>query len=456
MTSRVRFPTRISWLVVRVSAFAFAFLFAGCERKFADLETSGIELIEPDASVVHVEPVVTVRIKQLSGGPVTRVDLGAFPMSPDPISNTWVTEITMNRALNRLVVRSYSEMDPPRLDTIDLFHMPFEVTTAGSRLRLGLGGHTMTPMPGGGVLATGGSQSTTGPAQDRALLLPSIRDDSFTEVSASMLEARVGHSATLVNDGRIIILGGGSSPQINSVNELVEPAEIYIIDDGLFVPLHVEGDPIRRMYHTALYRDSPQGPIVELIGGTGDILYTPEPLLGTRADIRSFLLRNDTLLALSPAVGPFIERLSGHTQVELADNRFGEVGLYLVSGLGGGPPDVPVSVFVDFRSPLGIFVDPAPPSLIPRSLHAATRMGFGIVGLFGGIDLRNGEVLTEAELYDHEIATSFTLQQGVGLLFMGRYSHTASVVAPNVVMFAGGYDESGNAVDRVEFLTFSF
>ena len=64
------------------------------------------------------------------------------------------------------------------------------------------------------------------------------------------------------------------------------------------------------MYHTALYRDSPQGPIVELIGGTGDILYTPEPLLGTRADIRSFLLRNDTLLALSPAVGPFIERLS--------------------------------------------------------------------------------------------------------------------------------------------------
>ena len=60
MTSRVRFPTRISWLVVRFSAFAFAFLFAGCERMFGELETSGIELIEPDASVVHAEPVVTV------------------------------------------------------------------------------------------------------------------------------------------------------------------------------------------------------------------------------------------------------------------------------------------------------------------------------------------------------------------------------------------------------------
>ncbi|GMQ81413.1 MAG: hypothetical protein BMS9Abin05_0844 [Rhodothermia bacterium] len=435
---------------------SLALSITSCQREFADLKPPEIEIIEPDVSTVLVDPVVTVRVKPLSDAVLTGISVGPIPMGFDPFSKTWTVEITLNRGLNRLIFRSFGEVDPPQQDTVDLFHMPFEVTTAGSGLRLNVGGHTTTTIPGGGVLVTGGSKNASGPALDQALLLPSIRDDAFIEVSASMLNARVGHTATLVSDRRIVILGGGSTHQISSVEDLVEAAEMYLVDDGIFVPLYVEGDPIRRMFHTALYRQTGQGPVIDLIGGTGDILYTPEPLLGTRADIRSFLLRNDTLVALSPAVGPFIERLSGHTQIDLGEERLGVANLYLVTGLGGGPPDVPVSIFVDYRSPLGILVDPAPLSIIPRYLHAASRMGFGLVGLFGGRDLRNGTVLLEAELYDHEITTPFKLPQRVGTLFRGRYSHTASIVAPNVIMLAGGFDESGNVVDDTEFLTFAF
>jgi len=427
-----------------------------CQREFADIKPPGIEIIEPDVSTVLTDAVVTLRIKPSVAGSVTGVSVGPVPMGFDPLSETWTVEITLNRGLNRLIFRSFGEVEPPQQDTVDLFHMPFEVTTASSRLRLGVGGHAATAVPGSGVVITGGSRGASGDAQDVVFLLPSVRDVEFIEVSKSMLNARVGHTATLIDDRRIVILGGGSSIQINSVGALVEEAELYIVDDRIFVPLPVVGDPIRRMYHTAVYRQTEMGPVVDLIGGTGDILYTPESLLGTRADVRSFLIRNDTLVSLSPAVGPFIERLWGHSQTDLGENRIGQSSLYLISGLGGGPPNVPVNIFVDYRSPLGILVDPAPQSIFPRNLHAAGRMGFGIVGLFGGRDLLNGGVLSEAELYTHETSSSFKLPQTVGTSFRGRYGHTASLIAPNVIMLAGGFDESGNVVDEVEFLTFAF
>ena len=65
-------------------------------------------------------------------------------------------------------------------------------------------------------------------------------------------------------------------------------------------------------------------------------------------------------------------------------------------------------------------------------------------------------VVLEAELYNHEIAMSFKLPQRVGTLFRARYNHTASVVGANVIMLAGGFDENGNVVNDIEFLTFTF
>ncbi len=438
-----------------VGVFALAMLLVACERLFADFTPPGVEILEPDVSMIQVVPLVTVRVKSASRGKLSRVDVGRVPMAFDRSNDTWVAEVTLQTGPNRLVFRSFGEVDPPGSDTITVFHMPFEVVRGGPELGKGIGAHTATALSGGALLITGGSSSVGGQATDEALFLPSVSATRFERFDSPMLTARMGHTATLVDDARVVILGGGTTGEIDSVNQLVESAELFDSQNSVFLPLHVEGDPIRRMYHTASYRSTPEGPVVDVIGGTGDVLYSPQSQLGVRRDTRSFLLRNDTLFALSTAIGPTIEAVTGHTQTELIFLRSGQANTFFVTGFGGQPPEGAVSLLVDYRSPFGIAVDPVTTPQIPRNRHTGMRMSFGIVGLFGGIEIGSGNILSTAEIYVHESRSFYLLPQGDNRTFTPRFGQSATFVPPNRILIIGGFDDRGTATIDVEFFRYT-
>src|SRR5262245_14684326 len=75
----------------------------------------------------------------------------------------------------------------------------------------GRGDHTATPLPDGRVLVVGGQSDANAPntALNKATAY-NAQSDTWTEVAA-MSAPRSGHTATLLPDGRVLVVGGEQS-----------------------------------------------------------------------------------------------------------------------------------------------------------------------------------------------------------------------------------------------------
>ncbi len=105
--------------------------------------------------------------------------------------------------------------------------------TKGADMPTGRADHTMTALPNGKVLVVGGLVGGLSPRQPTttvgAVELYDPATDSWTP-TAPLIQARYGHSATLLADGRVLVAGGAFSKTVNSENaaaEVVNSAEIY-------------------------------------------------------------------------------------------------------------------------------------------------------------------------------------------------------------------------------------
>jgi len=124
-------------------------------------------------------------------------------------------------------------------------------------------GHTATLLTNGKVLIAGGGQAADPvqpyPYPQRALASAELYDPSsgtFTR-TGDMATPRIGHTATLLPDGRVLIAGGSTT-----VNDALASAEIYDPVSGTFAPT---GQMIQgRAFHTAILLPSGQ---VLLAGG---------------------------------------------------------------------------------------------------------------------------------------------------------------------------------------------
>ena len=230
--------------------------------------------------------------------------------------------------------------------------------------------------------------------------------------ASTMLEPRSGHTATLLPDGKVLIVGGMRRNQ-----DFYKSAELY---DPLADRFHPTGEmSVGRVGHVAVLLRSGK---VLIAGGwighgctasaelydpaTGKFAVLPANMTTPRGNPRATLLPNDDVLITG---GGEHDSPGGIASAELF--RMSDMRFHAIHSMDFG-----------------------------RVSHTATLLGDGRVLIVGG---RGEKVNAVAEIFDPQ-TLRFTQ---TGSLRTARYKHTAGLLPDGRVLVAGGSDErdwSGN------------
>jgi hypothetical protein len=343
-----------------------------------------------------------------------------------------------------------------------------------------------TPLADGRALITGGiidcfggdltSDCTNFPFT--ILRSAQIYDSTTRSFSSTgdMINGRYGHTSTLLNDGRVLIVGGFDTYSL--ISSPVTTAEVFDPATGLF---SLVGSPIvPRAYHTAtlmadgtvLVSGGVNG-VPDLSGGgsvpalaTAEVYdpasdsFTPvADMSKPRFSHTSILLPNGKVLIAGGAqesvglIGTNAEATaelydpSAHTfspAATMTVARFGHTATLLPSGevlVAGGTidgPSAPVfaggnnTATVELYNPQTDAWSDAPAMNAERANHTATRLGDGRFLFEGG---RVNGTTPEAEVYDPATGSSIV---AASTRAWARWRHTATLMPDGTVLFVAG------------------
>lgn len=267
-------------------------------------------------------------------------------------------------------------------------------------------GHTATVLHDGTVLIAGG---TTDPAHSAELFIPAT--STFVTTSAGMLYTRSGHCAALLPDGRVLIAGGGDS---NS--NLFKTAELF--------------DPATQSF-------TPTGDLKQTrMDATATVLPNGKVLIAGGLDSEGTLLSSAELY--DPSTGTFA--LAGNMHFARAQHTATLLNNGKVLLLGSVSDTASAELFDPV---LGVFSVTG--SMIQgRTHHTATLLSNGSVLVLGGTQIKPpGGGGAPAAPVSIDTAEVYDPGEGVfhaaGKLLAGRDSHSATLLANGSVLVAGGY-----------------
>ena len=278
-----------------------------------------------------------------------------------------------------------------------------------------------------GTLKTDGNQtitatdtaaaSITGTSTSIHVLAPA---SGFTP-TGSMLNAREDHTATLLNDGRVLVVGGMHwaavqfCPQGTSCFRLSALASAEIFDPGTGEFTATGGMSVARVFHTAT------------LLGDGRVLVTGgDDRYGTTYGTAEIF---DTSTGVFTPTGNMVYARSAHTATLLTN------GKVLLAGGDGDNGTDPLAAEL-FDPATGEFT-PTGNMTATRFFHTASLLSDGRVLLAGG-NTSGGPTAT-AELYD-PLTGMFT---ATGSMTVARTGHRATLLKSGAVLMTGGANSDG-------------
>jgi hypothetical protein len=288
--------------------------------------------------------------------------------------------------------------------------------------------HSSTLLPNGTVLIAGGFAGSGGeysPYRTAELFDPNSGTfQSVTEMSIG----RSGHTATLLKNGKVLIVGGWTGRY-----DLRGSAEIF--------------DPVTRRF-------APTGNlVVERAGNTATLLADGRVLITGGEDRQENKIVNaeiyDPSTGKFTATGSMADTRAAHTATALKDGR-----VLIVGGSSGHYPSQNVYRSAEIFDPATGKFSSAGQMIVARHKHAAILLRSGRVLIVGGSDNRDwhGEYAS-AEIYDPASGTF----AATGAMSTARFKLPAAAVllSNGKVLVAGGgpfaelYDETTGSFTNV-------
>ncbi|GMU06721.1 hypothetical protein ASNO1_29740 [Corallococcus caeni] len=264
---------------------------------------------------------------------------------------------------------------------------------------------TLTALPDGRALAVGGLDN----ASTRLASCDLYSPESGWSATGPLFTARYGHAAVLLQDGRVMVLGGSNTSALSSV-EFYDPVA-GTWSAGPDMPFTVASPKAALL---------PDGKVFVVAGGTRALLFDPSAAAWT--------------------VLP--ERTYGHSLPVVTVLLDGRV---LVSGDPGAE-------LFDFAS--GSWTRPVPVVTPSRTAHAATRLADGRVLFTGGYNY-SPPFLATASIFDPATNT----EVATGSMSVPRTGHAMQSLPDGSVLVLGGSPASTvltNSVERYDPVTGTF
>jgi len=324
------------------------------------------------------------------------------------------------------------------------------------------------------ALATGETtiQASFDGVQGKTILI--VADSSSFTPDANMNISRNFQSATLLNNGQVLIAGGGNNIPINGP---LSSAELY---DSIAKTFTATGNmTIPRLYATATLLSNG---MVLIAGGIGGMnfsstfataeLYNPAQgtfaLTGSMSVARSnhtATVLNDGKVLIAGGDGSGGAAFSGLSSAEIYDPatgtfsvtgsmndaRQGQTATLLNNGtvlIAGGINSNPVPSAELYDPVTGTFTVTGSMT-VARWGYTATLLNNGMVLVVGGESDNQG--LATAELYDPSTGM-FTLTGTAGPKLVGLFTPTATLLGSGEVLIAGGKSEPNPFATAVAYL----
>ena len=311
----------------------------------------------------------------------------------------------------------------PPAPTINVARYDFNPFAAAGSLTTARTNSTATVLQNGQVLVAGGLVAGTSPAATDAAELYNPVTNQWTS-AASMKVKRVGHTATLLNNGQVLVVGGDVAGAAGTA-ELYDPTTNTWTKMAASTPAILSSPAYGHIYHTATLLNNGQ---VLIVGG---ITYSPASKASTGATSPELYNPATGLwTALSNMNTPGLRYY--HTATLLPNNK-----VFIAGGINGNIAIAGAELFDPAATaPANPWTSVSAGMFDARYSHSATLLQTGKVLIAGGI---NGNIaIASAELFDPAATAPANPWTKMSPLKTGRFGHIAQLLSDGNVLVAGG------------------